>query len=109
LSLLGHPESTGTERDLVKVATFNVNNINKRLDNLLAWLAKAEPAGLQEIKMEQGAFSVDALRTLGYEAVWRGERSWNRRNVGRNVGTDGTFTRSHLAHVNGGGPSLLPV
>jgi hypothetical protein len=28
---------------LVKVATFNINNINKRLDNLLAWLAKAEP------------------------------------------------------------------
>jgi hypothetical protein len=35
--------STGTERDLVRVATFNINNINKRLDNLLAWLAKAEP------------------------------------------------------------------
>ena len=27
----------------MKVATFNINNINKRLDNLLAWLAKAEP------------------------------------------------------------------
>jgi len=27
----------------VRVATFNINNINKRLDNLLAWLAKAEP------------------------------------------------------------------
>src|SRR5271170_3066237 len=28
--------TTGTERDLVKVATFNINNINKRVDNLLA-------------------------------------------------------------------------
>jgi exodeoxyribonuclease-3 len=27
----------------VRVATFNINNIHKRLDNLLAWLAKAEP------------------------------------------------------------------
>src|ERR1700691_61939 len=68
-----------TERDLGKVATFNINNINKRLDNLLAWLAKAEPdvVSLQELKAEQEAFPVNALRTLGYEAVWQGERSWN--------------------------------
>ena len=63
----------------MKVATFNINNINKRLDNLLAWLAKAEPdvVSLQELKAEQQAFPVNALRTLGYEAVWQGERSWN--------------------------------
>jgi exodeoxyribonuclease III len=63
----------------VKLATFNINNINKRLDNLLAWLAKAEPdvVSLQELKAEQQAFPVNALRTLGYEAVWQGERSWN--------------------------------
>ena len=54
----------------MRVATFNVNNINKRLNNLLAWLAKAEPdvVSLQELKAEQGAFPVNALRTLGYEA-----------------------------------------
>jgi hypothetical protein len=64
---------------LVRVATFNINNINKRLDNLLAWLAKAETdvVSLQELKAEQGAFPVKALRALGYEAVWQGERSWN--------------------------------
>ncbi len=63
----------------MKVATFNINNINKRLDNLLAWLAKAEPdvVSLQELKAEQEAFPVDALRAAGYEAVWLGERSWN--------------------------------
>jgi len=63
----------------VRVATFDVNNIKKRLDNILAWLAKAEPDGvsLQELKAEQEAFPVNALRTLGYEAVWQGERSWN--------------------------------
>jgi exodeoxyribonuclease III len=32
---------------------------------------------LQELKAEQGAFPANALRTLGYEAVWQGERSWN--------------------------------
>ena len=73
---MGQP---GTESDSVKVATFNINNINKRLDNLLVWLAKAEPdvVSLQQLKVEQEAFPVNALRTLGYEAVWQGERSWN--------------------------------
>ncbi len=63
----------------MKVATFNINNINKRLDNLLDWLAKAEPdvVSLQELKAEQGAFPAEALRAVGYEAVWQGERSWN--------------------------------
>ncbi|HWZ42171.1 MAG TPA: exodeoxyribonuclease III [Candidatus Saccharimonadales bacterium] len=63
----------------MKVATFNINDINKRLDNLLSWLDKAEPdvVSLQELKAEQGAFPIRALRSLGYEAVWQGERSWN--------------------------------
>ena len=63
----------------MRVATFNINNINKRLDNLLAWLAKTEPdvVSLQELKAEQEDFPVNALRSLGYEAVWQGERSWN--------------------------------
>ncbi|MBV9183253.1 MAG: exodeoxyribonuclease III [Acidobacteria bacterium] len=63
----------------MKVATFNINNINKRLDNLLSWLATAQPdvVSLQELKAEQGAFPVRALQKLGYEAAWHGERSWN--------------------------------
>jgi exodeoxyribonuclease III len=45
----------------------------------LAWLAKANPdvVCLQELKAESLAFPTHALRTLGYEAVWLGERSWN--------------------------------
>jgi exodeoxyribonuclease-3 len=63
----------------VKIATFNINNVNKRLENLLAWLAKTAPdiVCLQELKAEQRAFPADAIRALGYEAVWQGERSWN--------------------------------
>ena len=63
----------------MKLATYNINNTTTRLDNLLAWLSKAEPdvVSLQELKAEQQAFPVNALRTLGYEAVWQGERSWN--------------------------------
>jgi exodeoxyribonuclease III len=67
------------KRETVKIATFNINNINKRLENLLTWLAKTEPdvVCLQELKAEQGAFPAQRLRALGYEAVWQGERSWN--------------------------------
>src|SRR5712692_4754092 len=63
----------------LKIATFNINNINKRLHNLMAWLATAQPdvVCLQELKVEQRAFPASALRDLGYRGVWLGERSWN--------------------------------
>lgn len=63
----------------MKIATFNVNGINKRLPNLLSWLASAKPdvVCLQELKAAQEAFPIDAIRAAGYGAVWRGERTWN--------------------------------
>lgn len=63
----------------MKIATFNINNVNKRVENLLAWLAQTEPdvVCLQELKAEQPTFPASAFRALGYEAVWKGERSWN--------------------------------
>ena len=63
----------------MKLATFNINGVNKRLPNLLAWLAESQPDAvcLQELKAEDGAFPAAALRTAGYEAVWQGQRSWN--------------------------------
>ncbi len=63
----------------MKITTFNINDINKRLQNLLAWLEKTEPdvVCLQELKAEHRAFPVQALLALGYEAVRQGERSWN--------------------------------
>jgi exodeoxyribonuclease-3 len=63
----------------MKIATFNINNVNKRLDNLVSWLARAEPdvVCLQELRADQRAFPLHTLRTLGYRAVWQGERSWN--------------------------------
>lgn len=63
----------------MKLATFNINGVNKRLDNLLVWLARAQPdvVCLQELKAEHAAFPAQALRSLGYGAVWQGERTWN--------------------------------
>jgi len=63
----------------MKIATFNINNISKRLTNLLTWLEKAKPdvVCLQELKAEQSGFPARALGDLGYQAAWQGERSWN--------------------------------
>lgn len=63
----------------MKIATFNINNVVKRLANLLAWLEEAEPdvVCLQELKTADGAFPHAALQRAGYGAVWRGQKSWN--------------------------------
>src|SRR5260221_3337481 len=63
----------------MKIATFNVNNINNRLANLLAWLRSAKPdvVALQELKAPDAEFPKTALEKAGYGAVWRGEKSWN--------------------------------
>lgn len=63
----------------MKIATFNVNNINSRLPNLLAWLAAAKPdiACLQELKARQTQFPRTALAAAGYGAVWVGQPTWN--------------------------------
>jgi exodeoxyribonuclease III len=63
----------------MKIATFNINNVNKRLANLLAWLRAAKPdvVALQELKAADAEFPKAALEKAGYGAVWCGQKSWN--------------------------------
>jgi exodeoxyribonuclease III len=63
----------------MKIATFNINNVNRRLPNLLEWLRASEPdvVCLQELKAHDAGFPEAAIRGAGYGAVWRGQRSWN--------------------------------
>lgn len=63
----------------MKIATFNVNNINKRLPNLLAWLRQATPdvVCLQELKAAQRDFPEAALARAGYASAWVGQKTWN--------------------------------
>jgi exodeoxyribonuclease-3 len=63
----------------MKVATFNINNVNKRLANLLEWLRAAKPdvVCLQELKATDSEFPAAAIDRAGYGAVWRGQKSWN--------------------------------
>ncbi len=63
----------------MRLATFNINGVNRRLPNLLAWLDAERPdiVCLQELKAEDAAFPAGPLREAGYQAVWHGQRSWN--------------------------------
>lgn len=63
----------------MKIATFNINNINRRLPNLLRWLHAAKPdiVCLQELKSTDADFPHAAIEKAGYGAVWRGQKTWN--------------------------------
>jgi exodeoxyribonuclease III len=63
----------------MKIATLNINNINKRLANLIDWLRAAKPdvVCLQELKTADSALPRAAIEKEGYGAAWRGEKTWN--------------------------------
>jgi exodeoxyribonuclease III len=63
----------------MKIATYNVNGVNGRLNVLLRWLKEAKPdvVCLQELKAPQEKFPEQAIKDLGYTAIWHGQKSWN--------------------------------
>lgn len=63
----------------MKIATFNINNVNKRFTELLNWLRSATPdvLCLQELKATDAEFPREAIEAAGYGAVWCGQKSWN--------------------------------
>ncbi|WP_312223685.1 exodeoxyribonuclease III [Rhizobium rhizoryzae] len=63
----------------MKLATYNINGINGRLDILLQWLEEAAPdvVCLQELKAPDEKFPRRAIEKAGYGAIWRGQKSWN--------------------------------
>jgi exodeoxyribonuclease III len=63
----------------VKLATWNVNSLNVRLQRLLAWLGANRPdvVCLQETKLEDAKFPQVPLREAGYEAHFAGQKTYN--------------------------------
>ncbi len=63
----------------MKIATYNVNGVNGRLPVLLRWLEESRPdiVCLQELKAPDDKFPDQAVRNLGYDAIWHGQKSWN--------------------------------
>ena len=63
----------------MKIATYNLNSVNARIENLLLWLGQANPdiVLLQEIKCEYNSFPFFEIRAAGYEARILGQKSYN--------------------------------
>ncbi len=63
----------------LRIATYNINGINSRLGILTRWLEEFAPdvVGLQELKCTDEAFPHEAIESLGYSAIWHGQKSWN--------------------------------
>src|SRR5688500_18454156 len=66
-------------KSTLRIASYNINGINTRLEILLGWLAEFAPdiACLQELKCTDAAFPEDAIRAAGYEPIWHGQQRWN--------------------------------
>ena len=63
----------------MKIATFNVNSIRRRLPIVLAWLAQHKPdvLCLQETKVQDSEFPVTEIQTAGYHSAFRGMKGYN--------------------------------
>ena len=64
---------------MLKVASWNVNSLNVRLPHVLAWCDSARPdiLALQETKLTDDRFPVDALLEAGYHSVYSGQKTYN--------------------------------
>ena len=63
----------------MRIATWNVNSINARLETVLAWIKAAQPdvACFQEIKCVDEKFPAEAFESLGYNVVVHGQKTYN--------------------------------
>lgn len=63
----------------MKIATWNINGIKARIDNLVHWLKESAPdiVGLQEIKSVDEDFPRLEIEALGYHVETHGQKGFN--------------------------------
>ena len=63
----------------MKIASWNVNSLKVRLDQVLQWLDVHRPGvlGLQETKLRDEQFPTDAFAEMGYHPVFTGQPTYN--------------------------------
>jgi exodeoxyribonuclease III len=64
---------------MLKIASWNVNSLNVRLPQVLAWSQVAHPdvLALQETKLTDDRFPESELRDAGYNSVFSGQKTYN--------------------------------
>ena len=79
----------------MKVASWNVNSLRVRLEQVLEWLHRCQPdlLAVQETKLADDAFPVDEFAAQGYQVLFSGQRTYNgvaiiSRHPGRDVITE---------------------
>lgn len=62
-----------------KVATWNVNSLRVRLPQVLTWLDQEKPdvLALQEIKITDADFPLQAFQDAGYASTFSGQKTYN--------------------------------
>jgi exodeoxyribonuclease-3 len=63
----------------MRIATWNVNSIKQRVDNVVAWLKEREPdlVCLQETKCVDEQFPREPFESLGYNVAVHGQKGFN--------------------------------
>ena len=63
----------------MRIATWNVNSVNARLETVVRWFEEAQPdvACLQEIKCVDEKFPAEAFERLGYNIAVHGQKTYN--------------------------------
>jgi exodeoxyribonuclease-3 len=63
----------------MKIATYNVNSIRRRMPIVLEWIERNQPdvMCLQETKVADPEFPLLELRAAGYHVTFRGRKSYN--------------------------------
>ncbi|MCG6871870.1 MAG: exodeoxyribonuclease III [Gammaproteobacteria bacterium] len=63
----------------MKIATWNVNSLRVRLEQVLAWLATHRPdvLVLQETKLVDEKFPADEFGSRGYQVAFNGQKTYN--------------------------------
>ena len=63
----------------MKITSWNVNSLKVRLDQVLDWMSANQPdvIGLQETKLRDENFPVEAIQDAGYHAAFSGQATYN--------------------------------
>lgn len=63
----------------MKIATWNVNSLKVRLPHVLDWVTENQPdiLALQETKLTDENFPLEAIQDTGYQVVYSGQKTYN--------------------------------
>lgn len=71
--------TTNCDSAMTKIATWNVNSLNVRLPHVQEWVEQSgvDILGLQETKMVDAKFPLEAITELGFRACYTGQPKYN--------------------------------